>query len=453
MTRRVIISGVGPVSGLGIGIDEHWQRACAGETAVSPIEVFDPSEFDCQVAAEVRDFKISKFVPKHYRKATKVMARDIELAVAAADQAARDAALITPGTDPNAGKDSTTDPTYHPETIGCHIGADLIAADANELTMALVEAGTTDGDPDGPFDMHKWGSEGMQNLTPLWLLKYLPNMLACHVTITHNLQGPSNTITCNEASAGLSIGESMRVIQRGNAKACFCGGGSSKMNLAAYFRQHLLGRLNPADNADPAHAIRPFDETANGMVIGEGGAIVVLEDVETFQAREDGTAYAELIGFASAQTVNRESRNLDPDPQGAGMARAIRRAMKEAGVTADDVDAIVPFGSSSKVYDHAEAAALRELFGDKLSQTPVMGFKAMYGNAGAAAGGLDVCLAAKMLREQTLLPILNRQKPLEGFAAGVGEKEAKPTDLNIVLCYSTGLGGQNAALVLKRFES
>ena len=305
MSRRVLITGVGPVSGLGIGIDSNWTAAKAGHSAIGPIDLFDASGFDCRIAAQVVDFKISKFVPKHYRKATKVMARDIELAVAAADQAARDAGLQTPGTT------TEDDRTYDPARVGCHIGADLIAADAEELTTALSVAGTTDGGPQGPFDMHRWGSEGMTNLTPLWLLKYLHNMLACHVTITHDLRGPSNTITCNEASAGLSIGESLRVIQRNNADACFCGGGSSKLNVAAYFRQELLGRLNTQSNDQPQQAVRPFDQMAAGMVVGEGAGIVVLEAADTFEQREGGQAYAELAGFGAAQCTECTCSGID----------------------------------------------------------------------------------------------------------------------------------------------
>lgn len=442
MSRRVLITGVGPISGLGIGIDANWTAARDGECAIKPIAAFDAGGFDCRVAAEVPDFKIGKFVPKHYRKATKVMARDIELAVAAADQAARDAGLNTPGV---AAEGEAR--TYDAGRIGCHIGADLIAADASELTAALAVAGTTNGDPEGPFDMHKWGSEGMTHLTPLWLLKYLPNMLACHVTITHDLRGPSNTITCNEASAGLSIGESLRVIQRNNADAGFCGGGSSKINLAAYFRQEMLGRLNANNNDNPAQAVRPFDQSANGMVVGEGAGIVVLEAAETFDKRPDGRAYAEVAGFGSAQGFNPAKKNLEPDNDGQGMQRAIKRALKEANVEANAVDAIVSFGIGEPTWDRAEAACYRAIFSDKLPT--IISFKSVIGNCGAASGGLDLCLAARMMYEQTLPAILNRDTPMDGFNATA---PATPAALHYVLCLSTGLGGQNAAVLLKRYE-
>lgn len=443
MSRRVLITGLGPLSGLGIGNEANWPAARDGQSAIGSIDLFDATGYDCQIAAAVPDFKITQFVPKHYRKATKVMARDIELAVAAADQAARDAGLLTPGT--NAENDERT---YDPARVGCHIGADLIAADATELTAALTVAGTLDGDPEGPFDMHKWGNEGMNHLTPLWLLKYLPNMLACHVTITHDLRGPSNTITCNEASAGLSIGESLRVIQRDNADACFCGGGSSKLNVAAYFRQDMIGRLNGNDNDKPGEAVRPFDQTAAGTVIGEGAGIVVLEAMETFEKRNGGRAYAQVAGFGASQSCAPGKKNLQPEGDGGGIALSIKRAMQEAGITAEQVDAIVPFGIGEPGWDAAEAQAYRRIFGQTLP--PVVSFKPLIGNCGAATGGLDICLAANMLHEQTLPRIINRAQPLDGF--GAATQGPSQTQLNYVLCVSTGIGGQNATLVLKRYE-
>lgn len=443
MSRRVVITGVGPISGLGIGIDANWTAARQGDCAIQPIAAFDARGFDCRIAAEVPDFKINQFVPKHYRKATKVMARDIELAVAAADQAARDAGLNTPGVAAEGEERS-----YDPARVGCHIGADLIAADASELTAALTVAGTTADGPEGPFDMHQWGREGMNHLTPLWLLKYLPNMLACHVTITHDLRGPSNTITCNEASAGLSIGESLRVIQRNNADACFCGGGSSKVNLAAYFRQEMLGRLNATSNDAPAGAVRAFDAGAAGTVIGEGAGIVVLEAVETFEQRPDGRAYAEIAGFGAAQSFNPRTKNLTPEEDGYGMQLAIKRALKEAGVEPAAVDAIVAFGIGHAAWDSAEAAAYRAIFGGKLPA--VVSFKSVLGHCGAASGGIDLCLAARMVHEQTLPAVLNRDAPLDGFNPTA---PAAAAELNYVLCLSTGLGGQNAAVLIKRYQA
>ncbi len=447
MTRRVVITGLGPVSAVGLGIEPTWEAAVAGRSGIGPITAFDASGFDCRIAGEVRDLSVKDFVPKNYRKATKVMARDIELAVVAADFAARDAALVTRGTNPDEA------PSYAPHRVGAHIGAGLIAGELNELTTALAEARAEDGS----FDIHRWGESGMEHLTPLWLLKYLPNMLACHVTIIHDCQGPSNTITCAEASAGLSIGESLRVIQRGAADACFCGGAESKLNPMAFLRQLMTGRYNTTSNDDGSRAVRPFCQNAAGSIVGEGGGIVVLEALETFRQRYAAAsgdvkprAYAEIAGFGASQTVNREARNLRPDPEGRGIAVAIRAALREANVAPGDIDLIIAFGLGLRETDAAEAEALKRVFGETLSGVPVVSTKALVGNCGAGAGGLDVCLAARAIAEQMIPATINCESPLPGINAG--SAPARSAKINTVLTYSAGIGGQNAALVLKKIE-
>ncbi|MEX0774621.1 MAG: beta-ketoacyl synthase N-terminal-like domain-containing protein [Phycisphaeraceae bacterium] len=449
MARRVLITGLGPITGLGIGIDANWQAMLLGRSAIAPIQAFDASAFPCTLGAEVKDFKVQAYVPKSYRKAIKVMARDIELAVAAADLAARDAGLVTKGT---LSEEGAT--TYPPRRFGANIGAGLIAADLDELTGALVEA----RDDHGQFDFAKWGAQGMGHLTPLWLLKYLPNMLACHVTIIHDAQGPSNTITCAEASASLSIGEALRVIQRGDADASFCGGAESKLNPMAYLRRILNGGLNITSNppeGDPAKAVRPFCATAAGTVVGEGGGLVILEAAETFEQRKassgDGTpprAYAAVLGFGASQSIHPQARNLKPDPQGKGVALAISAALRDAGVSPDAIDLIVPLGSGVAEFDQAEAAALRQVFSTRLAQVPVVSLVPMVGNCGAGMGGIGAAIAAKTLAEQTLPATLNCDQPLPGLRAATAP--SRPAELRHVLTYTTGLGGQNAALVLGR---
>ena len=440
MSRRVIISGLGPVSALGLGIDATWEQAVSGHSGVAGIRAFDASGFAARIGGEVRDFDIKAFVPKTYRKATKVMARDIELAVAAADYAARDAGLVTKGTNPDAA------PSYDPQRVGAQIGAGLIAAEVNELTGALAHA----TDDAGRFDFAKWGQEGMGHLTPLWLLKYLPNMLACHVTIIHDTQGPSNTITCNEASATLSIGESLRVIQRGQADASFCGGADSKLNPMALLRQIFTGLLNTTevDQANPAGAVRPFSADAAGGAVGEGGGIVILETLDTFQKRGGERAYAEVVGFGASQTVNPAARNVTPDAQGRGIAHAIRAALREAKVSPSEVGLIVPYGIGSPLTDQAEAAALAAVFAGELGRIPVISSKALAGNCSAGSGGLDVCLAAKAIHAQRLPAVVNCSSPIGGLRAG--SADSVEAVIRHAVVYSTGLGGQNAALVLRR---
>ncbi len=439
MARRLVITGIGPVSSLGLGAEETWPKLRDGVSGLERIQRFDPSNFACHVGGEAPEYKIAKIVPKSYRKATKVMARDIELAVIAADLAARDAGLVTPGT-----AEGDEPRTYEGDRSACHIGAGLIAAELNELTEALVQSKREDG----TFDLHQWGQEGMQRLTPLWLLKYLPNMLACHVTIIHDSRGPSNTITCAEASGLLSLAESARALQRGAADVGFVGGAETKLNPMAYLRQQFTGRLTAAHNDDPSGAVRSMDETGSGTVIGEGGGIVVLEALETYEARgASGKPYAELLGVAAAQNVNRAERNLSPDAEGRSIAAAVRNALRMASLEPEAIDLIVPGANGYGPYDRAEVAALRGVFGDRLAAIPLANAKPLCGNLLAGMSGLDLTTVCMALRHQVVPATVNRPEPMAGTHPG--QATAYDAPLKHALVVSGGFGGQVAAAVLR----
>jgi len=202
-SARVVITGLGAITPLGSTAVDTWSSLCASKVGIDRITAFDPVGFSCQLAGQVGDYQIRDFVPKSHRKATKLMSRDIELSVIAAREAFVHAGLVTRGIDPEH-------VNIEPERAGINLGAGLISCDMVELAPAVAASVT-----DGKFDIRKWGREGLGMVTPLWLLKYLPNMLACHVGIIHDLQGPSNTITCAEASAHLAIAEAAQVISRG----------------------------------------------------------------------------------------------------------------------------------------------------------------------------------------------------------------------------------------------
>ncbi len=446
MSRRVVITGLGPISGLGLGMESLWPAMLAGTSAIGPVQAFDASGLASGLASEVPAYKLRDHVPKSYRKATKVMARDIELAVIAADLAAADARLTTPGSSDASDAESS----YPSPRVGCHIGSGLIAADLDELTAAMATAQIPAAlEGQGPqLDLKAWGHTGMQQLTPLWLLKYLPNMLACHVTIIHDAQGPSNTITCAEASAALSVGESLRVIQRDDADCCFCGGAESKINPQAFYRQVLTGRLAPGHDAGPT-AVKPFDQHAAGTVVGEGGGILILEARDTFLARQsERSAYAEVVGFGAAQAVHRASANREPDPEGRSIELAARAALRDAAISPDQLDVVFAFGSGYAPMDASEAAGLHRLLGDRLSKLPVLSTKPQLGNTQAGSAGLDLAIAAKSLAEQTLPPTLNRESPIDHLQA----KPDGAATLEHVLVLAPGFGGQTAALVLKRID-
>jgi len=431
--RRVVITGVGVVSPIGIGREKFWANLIAGQSGVRTIDAFDPGGLPCQVAGQVPPFKIIDYVPKSYRKSTKVMARDTELAVIAADDAFRDAKLNSKAYAETADFDGTR--------FGCNIGAGLIGAELNELTAAMFTA------RDGPtLDLNKWGKDGMFSLTPLWLLKYLPNMLACHVTIIHQLKGPSNTVTCADSSSHLAIGEAFRTMQRGKADLIICGGAESKIQPLGFFRQILLKRLTPSHNDSPQSACRPFDTEADGTVMGEGGGLFILEDLGRALERK-ATIYAELVGFGATQDTYKIT---EPDPTGHSYCRAITNALADAKLSAADVDLIVPHGTGIPSHDRAELTGFQKAFGDRLSKIPFAPIKAQTGCL-AAGSGIDAAAAVLSLKHNTIPPAVNTRHVHDGFAINVAPvaREAK-VDVAVSSVYS--LGGQNAALVFKRFE-
>jgi 3-oxoacyl-[acyl-carrier-protein] synthase II len=374
-------------------------------------------------------------VPKHYRKAVKVMARDIELAVMAASDAVRDAGVVTKAA---AAEGETT--TFDPTRVGCQIGAGLISADAEELALAMASA----TDSDGQFSFEAWGESGMNNLTPLWLLKYLPNMLACHVTIIHDARGPSNTITCAEASGTLSIGESMRVIERGAADACFSGGVESKVNPSAMLRFELVGKVAPTgDEASGDAVVKPYDPTSAGALLSEGGGILVLEE-SSVAAKRGARVRARLTGFGAGHS----SRSKVAADRAVGLAGAMRRAIADAGLEAGDIDAVVPGSSGVTSEDATEAAALRAVFGDRVGSLELVTTGASLGCTMAGSGALGVAIAVKMLEEQRLPARVQTGEPEAGLLAG--KVEARDHAMKHVLVCAQALGGQNAAVVVSK---
>jgi 3-oxoacyl-[acyl-carrier-protein] synthase II len=432
--RRVVITGIGVISPIGIGTRSFWENLLAGKVGVRRITHWDPGGFPAQIAGEVPPYKIGDYVPKSYRKATKVMARDIELAVVAADDAFKDAGLKS--------KAYTDTPDIPTTRFGCNIGAGLINVDLNELTGAM--ATSRDGNR---LDLKRWGSEGMNNLTPLWLLKYLPNMLACHVTIIHELKGPSNTITCADASSHLAIGEAFRTIQRGAADLAICGGAETKALPMSVMRQVLLRRATETHNDTPEQAVRPFDADADGTAVGEGGGLFILEEYE--RAKDRGAKiYAELVGFGASQDTYSVTQ---PDPQGASYGKAIAKALADANLPPNAVDLMVPCGLGIPGHDRAELAGLHNVFGGGLERVAMAPVKAQTGNL-AAGSGVDAAAAVLGLHHNKIPAAINTRKPLDGVRLNV-RPEPRDANVNVSVSSVYSLGGQNAALVFKRLDA
>lgn len=450
MRRRVVITGVGAVTPFGLGLYPLWEGLVAGRSALGPIRRMDASGFASRLGGEIPEFSAKDHVPKSYRKAVKVMARDTEIAVVAAKAAVEDAKLVTRGT----GEGEVT-PTYPADRFGCQIGSGLIAAETHELTLALATAAGTGPADHGGFDLKAWGGRegvgGMNNLQPLWMLKYLPNMLACHVTILHGAEGPSNTLTCAEASGLLSIGEGSRVIERGAADACYCGGAEAKLMLMGLCRLTFAERLAPTgDETDGSKVVRPFDPAAPGALLGEGGGILVLEALETATQR-GAPVYAEVAGFGAAHSGPPLFAPLPApgaDACNEGLAYAVEAALADAGVRPEEIDAIVPQGLGVTAVDAGELGALRRVFGAHLEKTPLVTLTPAIGDLFAGHGAVQAAVGAMCVRTQRLPARLHAGTPAPG--AQCGAAPARDATLRHVLVCTGSMGGQNAALVLRR---
>jgi 3-oxoacyl-[acyl-carrier-protein] synthase II len=443
--RRVVITGLGPVTSLGIGVTPFWNALLEGRSGVRRLQAFDPSNFESQIGGEIDGLAISDYVPKGYRKAAKIMARDIVLAVVAAHQAVRDARLRTRCLVDRGEGDG--DPGVDSTRFGANIGAGLICADLPELAEALHGAAENER-----FSFARWGSAGMNNLTPLWLLKFLPNMLACHVTIVHDAQGPSNTITCGEASSHLAIGEAFRTLARGAADVCICGGAESKTNPMALVRQALGGRLSRR-NETPVNACRPFAADRDGTVVSEGGGLVILEELQHAQ-RRGARIYAELAGFGAAHDAYMAAQPSAPHPEGRGTAVAMRKALADARIAPQQVDLVATAAGGLREHDLAEAKAIRATLGAHAGQVRVMNIKAGIGNNGAGSGAMDFIAAVLAVYYGAIPPAFN-STPLDPDC-GLNVVTTGPVDAGIEHAVSTAYalgGGQNAALVIRRFKS
>ncbi|MFH1417384.1 MAG: beta-ketoacyl-[acyl-carrier-protein] synthase family protein [Planctomycetota bacterium] len=446
--KRVAITGLGVASPLGLGIGETFDALVEKRGGVRRIEAFDPVGFSCQVAAEVTAAAVQDCVPKGYRKATKVMARDIKLAVIAAYEAVKDAGLKTKCLVDRGDVEGTAD--VDSTRFGANIGAGSICADLTELAGALATAvDRLDAAEDRGFSLLKWGGDGMNNLTPLWLLKFLPNMLACHVTIVHDCQAPSNTITCGEASSHLAIGEAFRTIERGAADVCICGGAESKINPMGLIRQSLLGRLATDSNDCPAEACRPFDLGRSGMVVSEGGGLLILEELERAK-RRGARIYGEVVGFGASVNA---SHWFKPQPDGRAMSLAITKALADANLGADQVDLINPFGAGTREHDASEAAGIRKALGDRGTSAPVLATKGALGNNGAGSGAIDIAVTTMAMHRGVVPPSLNTKDVDPDCGLNVVRGDPIDARADVAVSVATAMsGGQTAALVIRRYQ-
>ncbi len=423
-SRRAVLTGLGVISAIGHDAASVWDALRTGRGGVRTISSFDASALPTRIAGEIPDFDAKKYIDKSARKSLRVMARTIQLAVSAAQLALNDSGVDKAALDP--------------ARFGVEFGAGLIASELEELGDAAQASANCQPDV---VDLTKWGDAGMANIPPLWMLKYLPNMLACHVSILHNAQGPNNSITESDVASLLALGEAYRLVGRDAADFFLVGGAESKINPLSMVRQCLFEPLSKRNDA-PQKASRPFDRRRDGVVIGEGAAVLVLEELE--HARRRGARiYAEVVGFGAA---------FDGDKSGRGVARAVRAALADAGIGPEDVGCINAHGLSSVEADAREARGLQEVFGNRREPVPVFALKSYLGNLGAGGGTTELAAGVVALGHGAVPPTLNYEEPDPACPVHVAAGDVRPLARPHVVKVNFTPMGQCAAVVVKKWE-
>jgi 3-oxoacyl-[acyl-carrier-protein] synthase II len=330
-----------------------------------------------------------------------------------------------------------------PEQVGVVLGAGLVPIDLAEVAPLLTQA--TEGD--GRLRVERLGRLGSQALFPLWVLKYLPNMMAAHVSMIHGAKGPNNTITTACAAGTQAVGEAFRLIARGDADLVLAGGADSRLDPLLLLAYSALGALSPAGRP-PAEVSRPFDGQRDGFVLGEGAGLLVLEELD--RARRRGAViYAEVLGLGSSFDAYAVTK---PDPEAGGAARAIRWALREAHVDPGDVDYINAHGTSTRLNDLMETVAIKRVFGEGARALPTSSIKSMVGHLIGAAGAVEAAALALTLHHGVLPPTINHTTPDPECDLDYVPNYARDLPVRTALSTSFGFGGQNAALVMRRFR-
>jgi 3-oxoacyl-[acyl-carrier-protein] synthase II len=392
--RRVVITGLGLISPLGNTPTALWDALVAGRSGVGPTTFMPADRQPLAISAEAREFtgEIEDFGPlekerkKAIKKGLKVMCRETRMAVAAAQLAIADAGF--------------TEKPMDPETSGVVLGSDYMLTVPEDYTLGMMTCS-----PGGEFQYAKWGKEGLGDMAPLWMLKYLPNMPASHIAIYNDLRGPNNSLTMREAASNLAVGEAFRTIQRGHANLMVAGATGTRI-LPMQAIHALQTEQMASANGDPAKASRPFDKNRTGMVAGEGAGMIVLEEYESAKAR-GATIYAEVLGLGSANVADATLRGKCD----VALERAMKSALHDAGKTPADVGHINAHGLGTTERDADEARAIANVFGPHAESVPVAAIKSNMGNLGAGGGVVELIASVLAVREGRLSRVLNFETP------------------------------------------
>ncbi len=423
--RRVAITGLGLLTPCGRGWKPYWQATLDVKSHIRLLSAPETSSSPGRMVGEVCDFDPADYIKQ--RKSLKVMSREIQLAVAASHLAVEDSGLKLEEVDRNR--------------FGISLGTGVINNDLDEIAIGIQKG----FDENGKFQMTKFGQDGVRSLFPLWFLKYLPNMPACHVSIAHGLMGPNNTVTTSAAAGAQAIGEAFHVIQRGDADLMIAGSTDSKINAMGISRFRLLGLL-AAEHEHPEKAYRPFDKLHNGVVLGEGAGLLVLEEWE--HAKKRGAhIYGEVAGYGSSSDFN---YNPSITEDFTGKKLAMSRALTDAQLDSKEIDFLVANGSGIPMDDAQEAKAIRTIFNSSLQTLKVTNVKPITGHLVYGSAGVEMGAALLALRDGVIPAVANLENPAEYCELPFVMGKPKYTLTQSFLFNSFGFGGQNASLVVRK---
>ena len=419
---EVVLTGLGVLTPVGIDKDTFWNALLNGESGVGFLNVETADESLRPMGSEVLDFHAKDYVKP--RKNIKIMSRDIQLAFVSACLACQDAGLITEGDNRNV----------DPDRLGVIFGSDLIGTEVDML-LSTFRTGITEGQ----YHFSKWGTDAMREIFPLWMLKFLPNMPACQISIGLDARGPSNSITLCRASSLAAIIESVRIIERGGADVMIGGGCGNRVNQD--FQTRTRSYFTASRRDDPASLPRPFDANRCGSVLGEGAGAFVLESREFAEAR-GATIYATVKGFAQTN----EPTLHDTRPTGAAIQRSIRLALQRADLKPSDIGLVNPDGLGADHDDRIEAEAIRATLGD----VPVSATKGNFGDLGSGTGAVELAAAVLAMKHGTIPPTRNHEKTAVDCPINVVHGQSVSSELSAILKMNQTRMGRSMAIVLTR---
>jgi 3-oxoacyl-[acyl-carrier-protein] synthase II len=412
-TRRVVVTGIGLVSSLGIGTDANWAALAAGRSGIGTITKFDASQFATRIAGEVKGFDPLAFIEK---KDVKKMDIFIQYAIAASQFAVDDARLeVTP-------------------ELGPRVGVVVASGIGGFTTIEREHKALLDGGP--------------RKISPFFIPSAIINLAAGQVSIRFGAKGP-NSATCTACSASAhALGDAFEIIRRGAADVMIAGGSEAAITPMGIGGFGALRALSTR-NDEPERASRPFDKDRDGFIVGEGAGVLILEEYERAKAR-GARVYAELVGYGMSADAYHITA---PSEDGDGAFRVMRAAIESAGITTDQVDYINAHGTSTPQGDQLETLAIKRCFGDHAAEVAVSSTKSMTGHLLGAAGGLEAGITALAVYNQCAPPTINLDHPDENCDLDYIPHKSRAVKIHYALSNSFGFGGTNAALLFKKFEA